>query len=153
MQDPIGETVLWFRFSPDASSFDEVYSEYNSENGGEWDQPIEVPVLVAAVYEGPHETEHGNYTVDQIHLVLSRDVADRLGLPLELDRDVLNDRIVHDKKVFKPTSIKVTGSIKHFEPVASVDGVQVSDDELTNVVIFEPYLSNAPLIPPFGDIV
>lgn len=140
-QSEFGDNVLYYRFWGEESQVHNIWDEA-SAGGRVWHPPHEIEVLHVTHLEGDlQDREQGAYYRDTIHVSASFEQLKRLGMT-ELDlqhQTYLMDRIVYDFRVFKVTSLQVTGQIQKRDPMVSISGIQVKPDEMLNDRGFENF--------------
>lgn len=127
----IEDQISYYRFWPEESEEHPVYDEPTG-TGLAFHPPVDVPVLHATHGEGVNQdTDTGFYFVDDLYVTMSYSQFMRTGLTEAdvLHEGYLRDRVVYDGKVFRVTTMHVTGQISQTDFVISLEGSQVKPDE------------------------
>ncbi|WP_020142226.1 hypothetical protein [Terracoccus sp. 273MFTsu3.1] len=136
-----GDFVDYYRFSREDSQMDDVYDE-GTGGGKVYVGPIDLPCLHVLHTQGGREQQDGGlYYNDGLHVTLSVDSLDKVGLTrtdVESQRYLL-DRLVYDGKVFKVIKVDVLGQIQRRDLVFTIDADQVRPDELVGDKQFERF--------------
>lgn len=135
-----GTTVPWYRLDTVATSADDIY-DYGE--GRVWKSPVLVRVIDAQQLEGPQQDyEQGFFTRDRLRLIISLREIERVGFEEMIvdHRPFLKDRVVYDRFVYSPGTIKVTGEVQQMGTIISVTAEQVRSDELLNDPTFHKYV-------------
>jgi hypothetical protein len=151
LQNPVGQSVLWWVFNPDGTHVDPTYDVGDYWNRGRvWFTPIELPVVLATIEQGPGgHNERGMYTVDFLRLVINTpEVLPYLpNIVMEPDKHLL-DRIEYRGALFQPTTIYPKGHVQHDMVVIQVEAEQIKDEEVVN----DPQFNGTRVYPaPFSD--
>jgi hypothetical protein len=137
-----GDQIYYYRFAYDQSTKDPTYGEATGPLGRVYFGPNNIPALHVIHVEGENEnTEYGFYSNDRAHVTLSFDQLKRLGMnKMDLNTaNYLKDRFVYDTKVFRVTSVQITGQIQQKDIIISIEATQVKPSELVNDVQFAQY--------------
>lgn len=151
LQNPVGQSVLWWVFNPDDTQVDPTYDVGNYWNRGRvWYTPYELPVVLATIEQGMGgHNERGLYTIDILRLVINTpDILPYLpDIVTEPDNHLL-DRIEYRGGLFQPTLVYPKGHVQHDMVVIQVEAEQVKDDEVVN----DPQFNGTSEYPrPFSD--
>ena len=135
LQNPVGQSVLWWVFNPDDTQVDPTYDvgAYWS-HGRVWFTPFEIPVVLATIEQGPGgHNERGLYTVDMLRLVINTpEILPYIpSIVWEPDRH-LNDRVEYRGGLFQPTLVYPKGHVSHSMVVIQVELEQIKDDQVVN---------------------
>jgi hypothetical protein len=135
LQNPVGQSVLWWHFDPAGTLTDPTYDVGNYWTRGRvWFTPHELPVVLASIEQGPGgHTERGMYTVDMLRLVINTPefLPYLPDLAIEPDK-YLNDRIEYRGGLFQPTTVMPKGHVRHSMVVVTVIAEQIKDDQVVN---------------------
>jgi hypothetical protein len=127
----IEDEISYYRYWSSHSQEHPVYDEPDG-TGLAFHPPVDVPVLHATHGEGLNQdTETGFYFVDDIYVTMSFSQFTRTGLT-EADvrhESYLRDRVVYDGKLFRVSTIHVTGQVSKTDFVISLEGSQMKRDE------------------------
>jgi hypothetical protein len=127
----IEDQISYYRYWPEHSQEHPVYDEADG-TGLAFHPPVDVPVLHATHGEGPNQdTETGLYFVDDLYVTASFQQFFRTGLTEAdiLHETYMRDRVVYDRKLFRVTTMHVTGQISNEDFVISFEGSQLKPDE------------------------
>lgn len=135
LQNPVGQSVLWWVFNPDATQVDPTYDvgSYWS-HGRVWFTPFEIPVVLATIEQGVGgHNERGLYTVDMLRLVINTpEILPFIpSIVWEPDKH-LNDRVEYRGGLFQPTLVYPKGHVQHDMVVIQVELEQIKDDQTVN---------------------
>jgi hypothetical protein len=150
-QQETGDTVLWYRFSPEDSVTHDIYDEATFE-GKVFDGPYQIDVLHVTHQEGSNkDTDTGFYTNDDLHITASYNqlVDEGFVHPDLFPAGYLKDRIVYDQKVFRILRLETLGQIHQRDIIIGLDATQVKPDELVNDLQFAQYAAVAQPKPPY----
>jgi hypothetical protein len=135
LQNPVGQSVLWWVFNPDRTHIDPTYDVGSYWNRGRvWFTPFEIPVVLATIEQGPGgHNERGLYTVDYLRLVINTpEILPYLpNIAYEPDAHLL-DRIEYRGSLFQPTNVYPKGHVEHEMVVIQVEAEQIKDEEVVN---------------------
>jgi hypothetical protein len=150
-QEAFGQTVQWYYFDPDGSSWSETFYEGRDYvSGRRWKGPHPMPVLSAIRMMGARRSsDDGLYTYDTVRLRMSYEQIRKTGFAPDavyVTETHLRDRFVYAQRVFSISEIVAAGQ---FDPsqhylMVHVLGTQLREDELVNDIDFQDYLT-APL--------
>ena len=149
LRDPVGTAVDWWTWDETALQtnytdwVDDIYDTSNQEygKGRRWNEPIEVPVIMAQALRGTNiMNERGFYVVDTLRLVVSVDDLSR-KIPTVVDNPNIHikDRIVFANEVFVPTRVLPRGRYQNYYAVVTIDCNLVNSEELVNDPQFQQY--------------
>ena len=132
LQNPVGQSVLWWVFNPDDTQVDPTYDvgAYWS-HGRVWFSPFEIPVVLATIEQGAGgHNERGLYTVDMLRLVINTpEILPYIPtIVWEPDRH-LNDRVEYRGGLFQPTLVMPKGHVQHDMVVIRVELEQIKDGQ------------------------
>jgi hypothetical protein len=127
----IEDSIGYFRYWPEHSQRHPVYDEPTG-TGLVFHPEIEVPVLHATHDEGGNQdTATGFYTVDSLYVTASFSQLSRTGLTeADIHTDnYLRDRIFYDGRLFRVTTMHVTGQISDVDFIVSIEATEIKRDE------------------------
>lgn len=136
-----GTWIPWYRLDTGATSADDIY-DYGE--GRVWKSPVRIQVVDAMQMEGPEQSyEQGFFTRDRLKIIISQREVERVGFEEMVDdhRPFLKDRIVYDRLVYSPSTIKLTGEVQQMGTIVVVTAEQVRSDELVNDPTFHDYVT------------
>ena len=153
-QSDIGETIIYYKFDVDASTYDEVYDEgYRRYETG-----IRIPILWVDQSESPEDyAAEGRRPTQRVRLAVSaRDIheggisvtevhGNRLtdGSPSTVWRyDRVNDIFYYDNRFYEVSSFQIRGRVKGEDVIIGITGIETfpEDDALMD---FTPGSANA----------
>lgn len=140
----VGQTVEWYRFDPDASEVDEVYSVGSDTGGRKWKfPPIILPTVSCWILQDQVvQNERGYYNSDTLVLSVNVKEIDELLPGLRSNPDpYYKDRIVYNGEVFTPTRLYLRGNVLNDWTMFTINADQVKDDQLVNDEQFSDYSS------------
>lgn len=135
LQNPVGQSVLWWVFNPDQTLVDPTYDVGNYWNRGRvWFTPHEIPVVLASIEQGPGgHNERGMYTVDVLRLIVNTPEAMPFLPDIAMHPDQhLNDRIEYRGGLFQPTTVFPKGHVEHSMVLIQIIAEQIKDEETVN---------------------
>lgn len=135
LQNPVGQSVLWWVFDPETTKVDPTYDVGGYWNRGRvWFTPFEIPVVLATIEQGMGgHTERGLYTIDTLRLVINTPEITPYLPNIAYDPDThLLDRIEYRGGLFQPVNIYPKGHVQHDMVVIQVEAEQIKDDESVN---------------------
>ena len=144
LQQQIGENVVWFKFDPDATTYDSVYNE----SGRRYLKGINVPVLWIDQGEAPEQyTSEGRRPVMSLRFaVQSRAISevhigtqeahghriyDRGLIKGDYFDDRLSDVVYYDGRYWEITNFQIRGRIREDQIVGVTCTEIYVEDELT----------------------
>ncbi|MFI1796558.1 hypothetical protein ACH427_04260 [Streptomyces sp. NPDC020379] len=136
-----GDTVDWFRFSPETSQRDDIYDEGTGTGRAFWG-PLSVPVLNAYRDQGTADrTERGLYQVAPLSVTASLRQLERVGItePGLLNYRYLRDWIGYDGRLFRMEKIDVLGRLRRRDAIVALTLTEVKADEITSDPMFATY--------------
>lgn len=142
LQNPVGQSVMWWTFSPEDTQIDPVYDVGSYDGGGRrWRDPFEIPVVQASIAQGPYyQNDRGFYTVDNLTLLINAPLAYRLLPEMMAKPDThLLDRIEYRGSLFRPTIVYPKGHIQNHLVVVRIDAEEVKPEEAVNDPQFAQY--------------
>jgi hypothetical protein len=161
LRDPVGTTVAWWTWDPDALAadydnwVDPIYDVSNQEDGKgrRWNDPFEMPVVMAQQLRGTNVmNERGYYVTDTLRLVMAVTDVQRLIPGMLTDPNAhIKDRIVFQDGVFVPTRVLPRGRYKNNYAVITVDCNMVNAEELVNDPQFTDTYSPLTVTDGFGE--
>lgn len=134
LQQPVGQHVLWWFYSPDITEVDPVYDVGAYTGGRLWEDPFVLPVVLASIQQGPaYQNERGYYTMDQLTLLVNAEqMYSRIPTMAKTPDIHLRDRIEYRGGVFTPDMVFPKGHIHEHLVVVRIDATEVKQDELVN---------------------
>lgn len=141
-----GDKVNYFRFIYDQSNVDPVYGEATGPNGRVYFGPNLIPALHVIHVEGDNQnTENGFYYNDELHITLSFDQINRMGIGrtniITQTNTYLKDRVEYRGKIYRVTNVQILGQIQRKPIIITVDATQLRPDEMVNDVQFAQFVN------------
>lgn len=145
----IGDYVEYFRFFPETSEMDDVFDEGFGQ-GKSFHPANHLPAIHVTNSEGPNDVgTTGFYFNDTLYVTTSWEIFNRLGYTfadLEHDR-YMKDRVGYNNRLYRVTSIQVTGQVERRDIMLSIEATQIKPDELSNDPQFVQYAEQGPVHP------
>jgi hypothetical protein len=143
LEHPVGQHIDWWKFDSITTDVDNIYDVGSVSSGRRWKNPVRMPVIMAAIYQGVMmENERGFYNTDVLRVTINIRDLEKLFPNIAIEPDsFLRDRIVYRNEVFIPTRFYPRGLILDDYTVLTLDANQVNPEELVNDRQFAQYAS------------
>ena len=143
LRRPVGGDVAWWRYDEIGTGVDPIYDVGSSEAGRRWLPPLDMPFIVAQVFQGEtYQNDRGLYNADVLRLTMNMNDVMRVIPTLVQTPDAhIRDRIVYRGSVFRPSRLYFRGQVLSTYTVLTVDLIQVKSEELVNDDQFQAYAS------------
>jgi hypothetical protein len=141
LQRRVGMTVAWSIWDAETTGVDPVYGVGSLDVGRRWQDPIDVPVIVAQVFQGQtSQNDRGFYNTDVLRFTVSMDDINR-AIPDLVDHPDrhIRDRVLYRGSVFTPTRLYLRGQVLTSYTVLTIDLNQVMPEEMVNDEQFRVY--------------
>lgn len=134
LQNPVGQRVLWWVYSEEATEVDPVYDVGAYTGGRMWHTPFVLPVVLASIEQGQlYQNDRGFYTLDQLRLIVNAtELYSKLPRMAYSPDDHLKDRIEYRGHLFQPTLIYPKGHIQKHLVVVQIAAGEVKPEEWVN---------------------
>lgn len=141
LRRPVGQTVQWYVYDPEATQVDPVYDVGAAPSGRRWKSPRPIPAVSAVIMQGQTvQSDRGFYQTDIARFVfniveISRALPDISSTP----DPHIRDRIVYRGNVFTPTHFDLRGLLTDRLTIVTVDANQLNPEELLHDTDFAAY--------------
>jgi hypothetical protein len=134
LQRTVGGELPWWRFDPDVTGVDEVYTTGSDvESGGRrFKTPRALKYIVAQIFQGQTvQSDRGFYNADNLRLTVNMADFIRVFPDIVPETDsFLRDRAVFNGKAFRPTRVYLRGRVTDRYTIVTMDLVEVKGEEL-----------------------
>lgn len=137
----VGQDLDWWRYAPTESESDDIYDVGSIAEGRHWDDPIVIPTVNIAWFQGVTvQSDRGFYNTDLLRVTMNmKDVEELLPALITDTDDFLKDRLVWKGQVYRPNKFYPRGQLIDDYTIFSFDALQINPEELVNDQQFATY--------------